>query len=156
MPRSISAFASLVCICWFLAGCSSGKSAPKAYPVTGEVTYQGKPVQDADVTFSPATETPESRAASDKTDADGKYSLKTYYDPQHQLSGALPGEYKITVTKKEAGADQAKLMELMKAGKPVPIPKDLLPAKYAVPMTSGLNRTVAADNNNQFKIDLTD
>lgn len=154
MPRLISAFVSLACVCLLAVGCSSGKSPPKAYAVTGEVIYQGKPVEGADVTFSPTNETPEARAASGKTGADGKYSLKTYYDPQHELTGALPGAYKITVTKKDVGADQAQLMDLMKAGKPIPIPKDLLPAKFAVPTTSGVSFTVSATDRNDFKIDL--
>lgn len=157
MSRLILAFASLASVCLLVVGCSSsGKGVPKASPVTGEVTYQGKAVEGADVTFSPATEKPESRAASGKTDAAGKYSLKTYYDPQHELTGALPGEYKVTVIKKQAGTDQAAMMEAMKTGKPIPIPKDLLPAKYAVPTTSGLIYTVLSNEKNELKIELTD
>lgn len=157
MSRLVLALASLASVCLLGVGCSSsGKGVPTASAVTGEVTYQGKAVEGADVTFTPATEKPETRAASGKTDATGKYSLKTYYDPQHELAGALPGEYKVTVTKKESGASQAQLMELMKSGKVVPIPKDLLPAKYGAPMTSGLIYTVSSSEKNAFKIELAD
>lgn len=70
MSRLILAFASLASVCLFGVGCTgSGKGVPTAYPVTGEVTYQGKPVEGADVNLSPSTETPEARAASGKTDA---------------------------------------------------------------------------------------
>jgi len=156
MPRLILAFAFWM-FCLAGSGCSSGSAIPKAFIVTGTVNYQGKPVDGAEVTFTPVTESKDTRAASGKTGADGKFTLKTYYDPQHELTGAIPGEYAVTVTKKDSsGPSQAEMMEMMKAGKPVPAPKDALPAKYATPQQSGLQRSVKAGEKNDFPLDLTD
>lgn len=149
--------AGLVACCLVSAGCSSGKTTPKAFIVTGTVNYQGKPVEGASVTFTPVTESPETRPANGKTDAEGKFTLKTYYDPQTELNGAIPGDYNITVSKKEnGGVSQQEMMAMMQAGKPVPQPKEVLPAKYLMPQQSGLKRTVKQGEKNDFPLDLTD
>lgn len=150
-PAWLGMLLGLLVTCW---GCG-GDGIPKAYPVSGVVTYQGKPVEGAEVTFSPAVEDPKARAAGGKTDAQGKFTLKTYYDPTHELGGAILGDYLVTITKKEAGASQEEMMKAMQSGKPVPMPKDLLPAKYALPQQSGLKQTVSASTP-ECKFELTD
>lgn len=143
----------LVC----LGGCSSGSSIPKSYPVTGTVKYNGQVVDGADVTFTPISEDGNSRSASGKTDAQGKFSLKTYYEPGKDLPGALAGTYQVTVSKRELPAGgQAEMMRLMQSGQPVPQPKDLLPVQYAAPTTSGFQRSVSATEANDIPLDLTD
>ncbi len=157
MSRLMMAFASLVGCCVLASGCSKGNAPPKVFIVTGTVTYQGKAVEGVDVTFTPTPEGPDKRSANGKTDAQGKFELKTYLDPQHELKGAIPGDYQITFTKKEgAGASPEELLKLMNAGKPIPAPKDLLPAKFGLPQQSGFKRTVVAAEKNDFQLDLTD
>ncbi len=157
MPRLMLAFASLVGSCLLATGCSSDKAPPKVTIVTGTLTYQGKNVEGADVSFTPVKETPTSRSANGKSDAQGKFALKTYLDPQHELNGAIPGDYLVTVTKKEgASASPDELLKLMKAGKPIPAPKDLLPAKYGLPQQSGFKRTVVQGEKNDFQLDMVD
>ena len=69
-----------------------------AVPVTGTITVDGTPMEGAMVVFNPVDGT---RAASGRTDAEGKSSLP----PEINGDGALPGEYKISVTKHLAAED---------------------------------------------------
>jgi len=124
-----------------LAGCS-GDGFPKTYPVTGMVTHEGAPVEGATVVLVHST--PDGRSASGTTDAAGKFAVTTYFSPTHQSAGALPGDYAITVSKKEAyqtteGLKPEEEMALFTKFGP---PKDLLPKLYANPATSGLKVTV--------------
>ena len=87
--------------------------------------------------------------------------------------GAVPGNYKVSVTKTDApaatpapaggaelsGDDYTKA--LAKAGMPkgeaaAAKAKDLLPAKYKTADSANLPATVKAGENNEFKFDLTD
>ena len=72
-----------------LAGCGSGVTL---LPVSGTVTIDDKPVAGAAVLFQPAGGGPAAHAV---TDADGRYTLETA-----NSKGAVPGEHKVTVTKK--------------------------------------------------------
>ena len=73
-------------------GC--GDSNPPTYKVTGVVTLEGKPVEGATVTFTPSGGS-EQKPAVGTSGADGKYSLTTFTGGD----GALPGSYKVTVSK---------------------------------------------------------
>jgi hypothetical protein len=68
------------------AGCGGGP-----VPVSGVVTLDGQPLPQATVTFLPLGQ---GRTASGFTDAEGRFHLSTL----EQRDGALPGEYKVTVT----------------------------------------------------------
>lgn len=125
-----------------LVGCS-GSGFPETYPVTGVVTHDGVPVEGATVVL--VHRTAEGRSASGSTDAAGKFEVTTYFSPTHQSVGALPGDYAITVNKKETyqtteGLKPEEEMALFTKFGP---PKDLLPKQYANPATSGLTVTVA-------------
>ncbi len=67
---------------------------------SGTVTFDGKPVDGATVTFIPTEG--KIQPATGRTDAQGKYSLTTF----RSGDGAQPGAYQVTVTKyfSEAGA----------------------------------------------------
>lgn len=82
------------CLALTIAGCGDDK--PATYPVTGKVTLNGKPVADATITF--VGEPPENSAAT-RTKSDGTYEIATY----EAGDGALPGEYKVMVTKINKG-----------------------------------------------------
>ena len=97
------AVSALVTVGIVLTGCSSS-SRPPTYPVTGTVTWQGKPLAGAAITFVP---TGEGEAASAITDAEGKYALTTW----EAGDGARPGEYRVKVSKQEVAAvDPSKLV----------------------------------------------
>jgi len=133
-----------------LLGCSGAKR-PAIAKVTGTVTYKGKAVEGAQVSFM-AEGAP--RAAIGKTDAQGKYQLTTY-EPN---DGALIGKNTVTVTKVEmaagAGAASAEkpdknygqMMAKAAQGVPVAIGKEI-PQKYSNPLTSKLEFVVKKGSN---------
>jgi len=128
------------------AGCDGG---PKVYPVTGLVTYEGKPVEGASVTFVSNA----SVATFATTDASGKFSMATRGAP-----GLPAGEYQVGISKVESGnvpkMAAEDMMKMQKAG-PSAIPKPLLPPKYSSVQSSGLTATVTTDKSkNNFTFDL--
>lgn len=69
-----------------LVGCGGGGSGddhPQTAPVSGTVTYQGKPLEGATVYF-----VSEKFSGSGKTNAEGRYEL---------VQGAVPGKNKISI-----------------------------------------------------------
>jgi hypothetical protein len=164
-----------------LWGCNKGP-AVATFPVTGTVTYGGKPVEGASVMFM--SKNPDGPRATGETDAEGKFSLTTYLGPKQILKGAIPDEYKVAIVKAPppesaavgAGMDpsspeyQKKSMEEMKrlAGPipgadsraptgPVARPKvSLLPERYANAETSLLKVTVVTGQNDPVEFKLSD
>jgi len=78
----------------FLPGC--GNRIPVT-PVTGTVTLNGEPVENAMVTFIPDASS--GTVATATTDKEGRYVLKTYIGDKTAF-GAFPGGYKVTVVKR--------------------------------------------------------
>lgn len=123
-----------------LTGCGSGK--PATYAVTGTVTYHGKPVDGAGVMFMPKS----GRPASSITDAQGRFTLRTYKNGD----GAIGGENVVCISKMApASTDNTKdpLLQKMVA---------VLPTSYASLTTSRLKVTISATEPNDFTFDLTD
>ena len=134
-----------------LMGC--GKPAdpnrPKTIPVTGTVTYKGQPVEGATVTFFGGT-----RGAVGLTDASGGFKMTTF----EAADGAIPGTYKVMITKTvlegapaETGTGTASGAEPFFGTE-----KDLLPAKYKDVNQSGLTAEVKEGAAIDLKFDLTD
>jgi hypothetical protein len=135
------------------AGCGSKPQSdrPATYPVSGTVTMNGEPVTDANVNFQL---TDGSRGASGLTDQQGTFSLTTFVAGD----GALPGEYRVAITKFEKPPQGAQVPEDHPDYNPnVPsfVPRNLLPEKYANPQTSELTATVT-EGANTVKFELTD
>lgn len=143
-----------------IAGCGPG--GPRLYKAGGTVTYNGKPVEGAQVTFG----YPDGNFANGVTDAAGKFQL-VYMG----RVGALPGKCVVAVSKVStpapsgnappAGADPAEMAKAMeefkksqdKAGRP----KSEIPEKFADPKISGLTYEVTTDEKaNDFNIELKD
>ncbi len=74
-----------------LVGC--GGSGLPTVPVTGQVLVDGQPMEGVSVVFNPVDAG--GRAASGVTDAEGKFTLTTEVNGD----GALPGSYKVAVSK---------------------------------------------------------
>jgi len=141
-----------------IAGCGQGAGEGTS-PVSGTVTQKGSPVEGAIVSFVPASEGGENAVG--VTDAAGKYILTT----RKKDDGALPGQYKVSITKydkpKETAATSAPLPEGelsspdYKGEAPeTPPAKNLLPSKYASSDTSGLSATVnSGPNTHNFELE---
>jgi hypothetical protein len=129
-------------------GCGPKDNNPETFAVTGTLTYQSKAIEGADIVFVP--DSPNALAAFGKTDSNGKYSLRTF----KENDGAVPGGYKIKVTKLESlqqkgsdfvAKDSEAEAEIYRPedGDVVKVPKNLLPKKYSDHNTSGLSHSVA-------------
>lgn len=123
-----------------LAGC--GPRNPATTAVTGTVTYQGKPVEDAGVVFMPNT----GRPASGRTDAQGRFILRTY----KANDGAIVGENIVSVSKTAPDPNDNSNDPLLRRT------ISLLPTRYASLTTSPLRAPVSASGPNDFTFDLTD
>jgi len=88
-----------------LAGCSTSKSEPEYLAdlvgVTGKVTVNGRPLAGASVTFFPASLDQSGETATAVTDESGQYQLVTARAGglDAQAAGALPGSYKVTISR---------------------------------------------------------
>ena len=139
-----------------IVGCSGrAQDAPKLAPVSGRVTYKGKAVEGATVAFH-GPKAP--RAASGRTDADGRYKLTM----MNTNDGAVVGENVITISKPKPAAQQstasveiggASYGQAMEAAAKTASTESDLPGKYASKEQSGLTRTVI-EGPNEFNIDL--
>jgi hypothetical protein len=141
-----------------LVGCGESDSLPTV-SVNGTVTLGGKPLEGAVVAFTPTGA--EGQSASGTTDASGRYSLTT-----RTSDGAIPGDYKVTITKYDApppttGGPAETTPEggmpasYTGADPDTPPSKNLLPEKYANGDTSGFTAkvTAGAPNTHDFALE---
>lgn len=127
MKRSVSIL-RLVSLSLCLCGCG-GPKGPDLTPVTGSVTYKGRPLAGVNVTFLPES----GPGAFATTDADGKFSLKT-----NGKEGAVNGKHQISI----ASAAIPPMPGTVEAKKAADL---AFPAKYSNPKTSELTATVPTD-----------
>lgn len=141
-----------------LAGCgaSSGEPPAMVYPVTGVITYKGKPIVGADVTFSNEGE---KRSAFARTDEEGRYQLTTF----SQNDGAVEGKSIVTVTKFVDVAPATPEADLdsddydppsFGAEAPPEKSKSEFPEKYSSAKSSGLFANVLSSGENKFDFEL--
>jgi hypothetical protein len=154
-----------------LVGCSMSSSGTVA--VTGKVTKGGQAVSGAAVTFEPTAA--DGKAASGTTDDTGTYKLTTFVNGD----GALPGSYKIKVTKfpgaaATPGIDAGKeptaadMDAIYKAAEKqgqdlsgrdsqaATVVTNELGARFANAESSGLTAEVKSDGDNKFDFDVTE
>ena len=131
--RYSASLAALAALC-SVAGCSHSQG-PKCFPVRGQVFYKGKPLADAVVVLHPRSGNVEgNHKPVARTTATGSFSVTT----SQPGDGAPPGEYGITI---ELRAPQTIGEEVVRNG------PNLLPAKYALPASSGLMCVVEQGEN---------
>jgi len=144
----------LLVLCCVIAGCGKKAKLTGLYPVKGKLTLDGSPVEGALVTLTPVNFTGDARAASGETGADGTFIVQTM-DPG---DGAFPGEYVITVTKREVVGKMPTAEEFdaaRDAGQRLIVnSKNIFPAKYEKTGTSGLKVTVVEGKNEDLILDL--
>lgn len=144
----------MLALAGLIPGCSSGVDLPETAPVVGVVTYQGQPVEGADVTF---IRTGGGQPARGDTDAQGKFVLHTYVNPENNVEGAVPGDYQVTVKKvvEPSGMSSEEMMKAAAEGQPAAESKGELPGRYADPVQTPLAAQVEAGKENSFAFDLT-
>jgi hypothetical protein len=113
--------------------------------VTGTVTFNGNPVEGANVIFNPSTGSGQTLASQAVTGADGRFELKTHIGAGEFKIGIVPGQYDVTISKLDTSGISSTLGP----------PKDLLPRIYRDPSTSGLKADVSADRENDFPFSLS-
>lgn len=137
-----------------LIGCGGTPEGQRpTAPVEVTVTYKGKPVVDATVTFI-SVENP--IAANGITNEQGVAILHTY----QPKDGAVIGNHQITVTKVEIDKNvKTKPIDPSQADvvgyTPLTPLKSLIPKKYDLPGTSGLTAEVKKGSN-KFPLELKD
>lgn len=160
MPRYVVMCFVMASLC--ALGCG-GTPTPKGrlpvYAVSGTVTYKGKPVTYADVTFSNLDS---KKSSFGRTDESGAYRLTTYAGND----GATAGRHTVTIAKLEPPAAPPKPLAGVESQDYAPPgvdmstdpvkPKPAIPEKYAKAETSGFTAEVSADGSNQFHFDLMD
>ncbi len=157
--RTVGRSVTILVVVSLLAGCSGGGGPANrrpTKPVKVTVTYKGKPVADAIVTF--VNQEGEAAPAYGKTDAQGVAKIKTYVEGD----GAVPGPHKVTITKTETSGGGSTTSQSSpdyvppgEGGTPVPTVKHLIPEKYGLLATSNLTADVK-EGKNEITFDLTD
>lgn len=131
----------VVVLCFITAGCG-GPSRPETVPVSGRVTYQGKPVPMGQIMFYPD----QGRPAVGTIDADGHYRLRTFAPD----NGAIPGHYRVTIqAMRTTGGGHAKSFdeELRRGGSSGPTKVEwLVPEEYSRLETTPLQTDVKRDS----------
>lgn len=162
MMKKLSCYTTLLLVIVACIGCNSGSKRPPTYQVSGTVTYQGKPLEGAMVTFVPADGV-QVEAATGITDSSGKFKLTTYTADD----GANAGDFLVKVakydgkkpTKEEQEAyvvsyEEEQKMQFATDEKPQPPAKNLLPPKYGYEGTSGITFSVTKAGPNTIDIKL--
>lgn len=117
-----------------LVGCSGPSSWETTHPVTGTITYKGKPIADAEISFFPTDpDAPDTVRPKAKSTPDGRFVVWTYT----RGDGAPAGSYKVTVVRHQVAVSKDTL---------VAKPNDL-PPKYAQRDTTDLQVQVQEGTN---------
>jgi len=139
--------AALVAMC--LGGCG-GSDGPQPVRAGGTVTYNNKPLPNAEVVFAPDDG---GRVAQATTDEAGRFRLGSF----RPGDGALVGKHGVAVIARglakppPPGSPAA----LMPDDYPV-VGDPRIPEKYFSAATSGLTAVVELDGDNEFHLELRD
>jgi hypothetical protein len=136
-------------------GCNSDNGQHPTSKTTVVIKYKGKPVEGATVIFNNAL-----KPAFGITDSAGAATMTTYQTGD----GAVIAQHGVSITKmkldpkltvgEEIDQEDPRYDPLEKPS--VAPPKSLLPNKYTLPATSGIQADVIKGDKNNFEYDLTD
>jgi major membrane immunogen (membrane-anchored lipoprotein) len=125
-----------------IASCGSDDSLGKRYPVSGTVSYNGKPLEKGDISF--VSEDLRNNFGATGPITNGSYTLSTGGNDD----GAQAGKYKVTVTSKEDFVAKARAAFQKESGRDNPgfIPREFVSkaeaeAKSLIPPGYGDSRT---------------
>jgi len=138
-----------VCIALcFLPGCGKPK-IDGLVPVRGTITYNGEPLADAAVCFTPKEFNTGDRLATGKTDAQGRFELRTIGE-----LGVLPNEYTVVIIKNEML--QGDPRRQVPGRPPSPEIRSVIPKRYGNQKTSNLHITVGRDGLRDLRLEIHD
>lgn len=172
-PRGSSArLATLPALLLISCALGCGESTLKVFPVSGTVTYQNKPLDNATINFvsSGKAGEPTTIIGIGTTDVQGKYVIQTHIDPTRMpLKGAVEGNHQVTIhkymppkgmTEEDMAKSMARETKMMQEQGVVP-PEFItpprvpyLPPKYQNPQMSELSAKVETSGKNEFNFDL--
>lgn len=148
----------ILSILFFLSGCNTDDGLPKTVPAKGIVLVDGQPIEGAVVVLMQDSGSNFARGITDKS---GNFSLDTFETKR----GAIPGDYKVTISKTVTVESRTKMSKAMEQEALEAAGGDAsqinaswvndLPNKYASPGTSGLNVTIPAAGKTDIKFELT-
>lgn len=135
-----------------ILGCSGSQAEnpnwPKRYKTTGTVTYQGKAIEGAEVTF---TNTQANSTGTGKTDSSGRFTLTTYL----QNDGVVVGTQLVSIRRVDVIDKTPKDVDVSAGGKALPPEITwIIPEKFSNPTQSGLTASVIESGPNDFKFEL--
>jgi hypothetical protein len=122
-----------------LAGCGGRPGGAPTLPASGTVLYNGQPVADVQVVFTPHA----GRPAMADTDAGGHFTLMTF-EPD---DGAVPGKHKVAIVDR-----QRRWVPDPKAAPP----PTRFPERYQSVAKTPWEVEVKAGSDNEFKLEMTD
>jgi hypothetical protein len=129
-----------------LAGCG-GPKLPQGVPISGVVTYQGKPLSGGAVYYVPV-ENSGGRPAIGRIDMDGRFHMRS----TKGIGGVLPGEYEIRLEPDDGLPDDPR-----QARPTSRVPEVVtIPDKYLHTASSGLTDDVQPGHPGTFDIELLD
>jgi hypothetical protein len=145
-----------------IVGCSNAddrwtKDLPRTVPASGVVLLDGAPLEGATVAIM-QLESEENYSAKGLTDSEGYVELNAYT----AKPGAVPGSYQVMIVKTvEVNAEVPSPAELgVDAGHAAESPdanlswKNVLPARYADPVTSGLTAEIPEEGTSELRFEL--
>ena len=148
--KKFTQYIVFACVFVTMAGCGTHLTK-----VTGTVTLNGQPVEDAVLTFTQKSNL--SIMATGKTNAQGKYSMMTFQGGNKAIQGANPGEYVVSIVKKEEDGPPKKDTSSMTVEEKISYEMSLtsggmmrkkfiyhVPQKYEIAERSGLTVEVPA------------
>ena len=140
---------AMMVLCLF--GCNKSK-AIKTDLVEGVITMDGSPLAGASVTFSPVS--PDGNMGVGTTDSAGLYKIQTLQGAAG--AGTTPGDYTVTVSKKDAKPSGKQEMSESE-GKMIDIMTytEVVPQKFTDKKTTPHKATVVAGVPNKFDFDVS-
>ena len=139
--RACIAGAGLAAALSFLSGCAE-RSGPDRQPVSGNVTFEGEPLDQGTIQFTPTART---GIGSGAAIADGEYTV-----PQDK--GLPPGEYRVMIFSAKLDAEASEMAVVGPPGSSELMP-ERIPPEYNALSKLTVQVQAGEDNRFDFKID---
>lgn len=149
LNKSILRWSWMLCVV-AVSGCGGGLNTgdiEAVVPVSGTLTYQGKPLENYQVIFMPSDGR---RVATGVADAQGKFTMGT----NEAGDGAPPGPCKVAIQFAPPDTSVPGNEMIIDDPSKLPKPKVRIPPKYADPETSGLSQDIPSSGLEDLKIEL--